>query len=292
MKKLLKMIGIAVMVMLMMSASVFADESLEQIYSYGSDGYDDATFSQAAQSYHSQLDAASDEEYDAYIEYYVDYPDLVNGFETYKTFKASGDTFVGYGPYALYQTGEGDARIYQVMQYENGYYCLVCGFDSALSFNYLNIYSIKNLAAEDEMPATFDILTYELKELGSNGGAFFVFDGEVLKGALGNTIIGLGVVFSVLIFISIIISLFKFISPEGRTKKTKIDFLEDAEDENSVVSVTPTSNTADNELVAAISAAVITDETQLVAAIAAAIAAYEGVSTDSFVVKTIKKRKW
>ena len=292
MKKLLKMLGVTVLMMTLLCVSVFAEGSLEPIDSYSDYGYDAATFSSAAQSYHSQIDALTDEEFAEYIAYYEEYgyTDVVSGFETYQSFKASGDTLVAYGPYALYETEDGYARIYQVMQYENGYYCLICGFDSALDFNYLNICEIKNLSAEDEMPATFDILTYELKDLDSNGGAFLVFDGEVLMGALRNTLIGLGVVFSVLILFSVIISLFKYISPEGRQKKTKIDFLDNNED---VITTAPLDSSAnDNELVAAISAAVITDETQLVAAIAAAIAAYEGVSTDSFVVKTIKKRKW
>lgn len=287
MKKLLKMLGIAIMMMILVCTSVFADESLEPISMYGAEGYDAATFSQAAQSYHSQIDAFTDEDFEMYKEYYVDYPDVVSGFDTYQSFKATEDVLLQYGPYALYQTGDGDARIYQVMQYESGYYCLVCGFDSALNFNYLNLYKIKDLKADDAMPASFDILSYDLSPLSGNAGSFFVFDGEVLKGALGNTLIGLGVVFAVLILFTIIISLFKYLSPEGRVKKEKIDFLEG---DNDIVTTAPAA--ADNEMIAAITAAVVTDETQLVAAITAAICAYEGVSSDSFVVKTIKKRKW
>ena len=154
----------------------------------------------------------------------------------------------------------------------------------------MNLYKIDDLKADDAMPASFDILSYDLSDFSGNAGSFFVFDGEVLMGALRNTLIGLGVVFAVLILFTIIISLFKYLSPEGRAKKEKIDFLEE---EENIVSTAPVAvNNADNEMIAAITAAVVTDETQLVAAIAAAICAYEGVSGDSFVVKTIKKRKW
>lgn len=290
MKKLLRMLGIAFVVMILMSSSVFADESLQPIDSYSDYGYDGATFSQFAQGYHSQLDTATDEEYETVIEYFVDSPDIVQGFETYKRFRTSEDAFIQYGPYTLYETGTGDARIYQVMQYESGYYVIVCGFDSTLAFNYLNFYKVDNLTADDNMPATFDIFTYELSELSGNSGLFFVFDSEILLGALRNTVIGLGVVFAVLILFTIIISLFKYISPEGRAYKEQMDFLEKS---NETVTTAPVATAnADNEMIAAITAAVVTDETQLVAAIVAAISAYEGVSSDSFVVKTIKKRKW
>lgn len=283
MKKLLKMLGIAFLMMVMLCTSVFADESLTEIDSYSDYGYDAATFSEAAQSYHEQIDALTDEDFEMYKEYYAEAPEVVQGFDTYYSFKNSEDAFVEYGPYALYETGNGDARIYQVMQYESGYYCLVCGFDTTLAFNYLNLYKIDNLSADDEMPADFDIVSYELSDLSGNTGSLFVFDGEVLKGALGNTLIGLGIVFSVLVFISIIISLFKYISPDARKKKEKIDFLESNEE--------PVVATVANDNVKTVGNS-MTDEAQLVAAITAAICTYEGVSSDSFVVKTIKKRKW
>ena len=101
--------------------------------------------------------------------------------------------------------------------------------------------------------------------------------GEILKKAGLNTILGMGTVFVVLIFISFIISLFKFIpaiqnkfskKPQAETKK-----------ETSAAAPAPV------EVVPA------TDDSELIAVISAAIAASEGTSTDGFVVRSIKRRK-
>ena len=101
--------------------------------------------------------------------------------------------------------------------------------------------------------------------------------GEILKKAGLNTVLGMGTVFVVLIFISFIISLFKFIpaiqnkfskKPQAETKK-----------ETSAAAPAPV------EVVPA------TDDSELIAVISAAIAASEGTSTDGFVVRSIKRRK-
>ncbi|MDO5589721.1 MAG: OadG family transporter subunit [Lachnospiraceae bacterium] len=110
--------------------------------------------------------------------------------------------------------------------------------------------------------------------------------GEVLEKAGLNTVLGMGTVFVVLIFISLIISLFKFIPAlenawKNKGKKTS------KEAEAVVVENVASSAPAEAEDV--------TDDTELVAVIAAAIAAYEGTSTDGFVVRSIKRRpsnKW
>ena len=100
---------------------------------------------------------------------------------------------------------------------------------------------------------------------------------EILKKAGLNTVLGMGTVFVVLIFISFIISLFKFIpaihnkfskKPQTETKK-----------EASAAAPAPV------EVVPA------TDDSELIAVISAAIAASEGTSTDGFVVRSIKRRK-
>ena len=100
---------------------------------------------------------------------------------------------------------------------------------------------------------------------------------EILKKAGLNTVLGMGTVFVVLIFISFIISLFKFIpaiqnkfskKPQAETKK-----------EASAAAPAPV------EVVPA------TDDSELIAVISAAIAASEGTSTDGFVVRSIKRRK-
>ncbi len=112
--------------------------------------------------------------------------------------------------------------------------------------------------------------------------------GEILSKAGMNTLIGMGVVFSVLILMSFIIYLFKFIPilQEKITGKKPVEFEEAPEEEKKTVVAAAY---AQEETPAA------TDDTELVAVIAAAIAADEGTSTDGFVVRSIRRRpsnKW
>ena len=103
--------------------------------------------------------------------------------------------------------------------------------------------------------------------------------GEILKKAGLNTILGMGTVFVVLIFISFIIYLFKFI-PDIQDKLAK-------KNKSAEKAATP----APAPVAAAPVVEESADDEELVAAIAAAIAAYEGTSTDDFVVRSIKRRK-
>lgn len=89
-----------------------------------------------------------------------------------------------------------------------------------------------------------------------------------MVGAAQNTVIGLGTVFIVLIFLSFVISLFRLI-PSGNKKKA-----EEA----------PAPAPA-----AVVQEEVLTDDSELIAVIAAAIAASEGTGTDGFVVRSIRK---
>lgn len=94
-----------------------------------------------------------------------------------------------------------------------------------------------------------------------------------------NTAMGMGIVFSVLVFLSLLISLFKYIPMLLEIGKKK--------------EAAP----AAAEPVAAPAPVVeeVTDDTELIAVIAAAIAAAEGTTTDGFVVRSIRKvnrRKW
>lgn len=101
--------------------------------------------------------------------------------------------------------------------------------------------------------------------------------GEILQKAGLNTLLGMGTVFAVLIFIAFIISLFKYIPA------IQAAFSKKPKKEEAVVTeaaVVPAVETVDE-----------TDDLELVAVIAAAIAAYEGTTTDGFVVRSIKRRK-
>lgn len=100
--------------------------------------------------------------------------------------------------------------------------------------------------------------------------------GEKMEKAALNTLIGMGTVFAVLVIISIVIYLFRFIGKLqniGKKEETK--------------EAAPAPAPAAPEVVEEES---LTDELELVAVISAAIAASEGTSTDSFVVRSIHRR--
>ena len=103
--------------------------------------------------------------------------------------------------------------------------------------------------------------------------------GETLQRAGLNTLMGVGIVFCVLLFLCFLISLFKYVSKlSGEDKK---------EQKKDPAPAAP--------VVTAAAPAEETDDLELVAVIAAAIAAAENTSTDSFVVRSIKKvnkSKW
>lgn len=99
--------------------------------------------------------------------------------------------------------------------------------------------------------------------------------GEIMQKAGLNTLLGMGTVFVVLIFLAFIISLMKYIPAimeKLQKKKTP------------AVEVTPATPVAEETV------ADETDDLELIAVITAAIAASEGTSTDGFVVRSIKRR--
>ena len=106
--------------------------------------------------------------------------------------------------------------------------------------------------------------------------------GEILEKAGLNTLIGMGTVFVVLIFISLIIALLPKLTGliEGTGKKK-------------TAAPAPAAPAAPAPVAAAEEE--LADDLELVAVIAAAIAAYTGTSTDDFVVRSIKRsttNKW
>ena len=92
--------------------------------------------------------------------------------------------------------------------------------------------------------------------------------------AAGNTLMGMGTVFLVLIFISLLISCFKFV-PQIMDKLSKKSSVVEKPEVVEEISETVTANE---------------DDSELIAVIAAAIAASEQTSTDSFVVRSIRRR--
>jgi sodium pump decarboxylase gamma subunit len=107
--------------------------------------------------------------------------------------------------------------------------------------------------------------------------------GQILEKAGMNTLIGMGTVFLVLIFIAFIISLFRFIPAieakfKGNAKEAKVE----APAKPAPAPAAPVAEApAKSEM----------DQSQLIAVITAAIAASEGTSTDGFIVRSIKRRK-
>ncbi|MCI8559289.1 MAG: OadG family protein [Lachnospiraceae bacterium] len=111
--------------------------------------------------------------------------------------------------------------------------------------------------------------------------------GEILQKAGMNTLLGMGVVFTVLILISLIISCFNFIPAiEKKFSKKK------AEEKKAAAPAAPVAAAP----VAAPAAEEPADDLELVAVITAAVAAAMGTtSTDGFVVRSIKRKsnqKW
>ena len=95
-----------------------------------------------------------------------------------------------------------------------------------------------------------------------------------------NTVIGMGTVFSMLLFMSILISCFGIIPKIMGQGKKENEVKSTTGIENAVAQIT----TQEDQFEEA-------DDCELVAVIAAAIAAYEGsTSTDGFVVRSIRKR--
>ena len=106
--------------------------------------------------------------------------------------------------------------------------------------------------------------------------------GEIMEKAGLNTLLGMGTVFAVLIFISFLISLFKYIPAIQNAFSRKKD---KKEEETAATAVA-------NETVEEVDE---TDDLELIAVISAAIAAAEETTTDGFVVRSIKRRpsnKW
>lgn len=98
-----------------------------------------------------------------------------------------------------------------------------------------------------------------------------------------NTLMGIGIVFLMLLFLSFVIDLFKYIEKFQNVGKKKA--AEEApKAEEAPAPAIAQSEAADEDFA---------DDLELVAVISAAIAAYENTSGDSFVVRSIKKsNKW
>lgn len=114
---------------------------------------------------------------------------------------------------------------------------------------------------------------------------FYTWGEKMTKAAL-NTVIGIGVVFAVLILMSLLISCFKYINSIETAIKNKRENKTQVAQEGMDNAVAQIVKKEEEELV---------DDLELAAVIAAAVAAYTGTSADGFVVRSIRKsnkNKW
>ena len=106
--------------------------------------------------------------------------------------------------------------------------------------------------------------------------------GKTLQRAGLNTLMGIGTVFVMLVLLSLLISLFRFIpNPEAKKAAEAKAAKAAKEAEAAAIAAAAPAQAEEN----------LADDGELVAVIAAAIAAAEGTTTDGFVVRSIRKVK-
>lgn len=134
-------------------------------------------------------------------------------------------------------------------------------------------------AIYDNRKCSFELLLDDEMNLTSGAVNPTYTTGEKMSKAAMNTLIGMGTVFIVLIFISFIISLLKYVNKIGGGKKEETVKSETNQGiDNAIAQIV---SSEESEL----------DDLELVAVITAAIAAAEGTSSDGLVVRSIKKVK-
>ena len=133
---------------------------------------------------------------------------------------------------------------------------------------------VSTLAEYEDREATISFSFGEDNRISSLDVSAKFAIGEILTKAGLNTLLGMGTVFAVLIFLAFVISLMKYIPGiiDKLTKKEAAPAAAPAPVVEEVVAVDET------------------DDLELIAVITAAIAAQEGTSTDGFVVRSIRRR--
>ena len=140
-------------------------------------------------------------------------------------------------------------------------------------------FTISTLAVYEEREATISFSFDKGENIESLDVSAKFGIGEILTKAGLNTLLGMGTVFAVLIFLALVISSMKYIPAiiDKLTKKQEAPAAAPVPVVEEVVTVDET------------------DDLELIAVITAAIAAQEGTSTDGFVVRSIRRRpsnKW
>ncbi len=198
----------------------------------------------------------SDEDIEQNIQYfkYNGKEAFIEAFQSFKTAKENGiGEYKGTGAFEILEHSDSLVKTKQVLHFENG------DVEFHMSWVYLSVYNAADLYEMD----------FKLAEEKTSTG-------EKMKKAGMNTLLGMGTVILVLIFISFIISRFKYI---GQLQKKN-----EKQPENNI-SNAPASQPAVQSQVQE----ELTDDLELVAVITAAIAAAQGTSADGFVVRSIKR---
>lgn len=242
MKKTKRLFGLFFMVFTLLagSLSAFAESDIETQY-----GITAEQINQSVEGWIQSLEALTEEE----IEQYKDSDEMV------ATWLEASD---GAGAYVEVL---GDEATYEITEE---------GFVGEVPVKMEN----KKIVVKLDFTASTGAVAVTFSAEGASGGIGL---GQIFKKAGMNTLIGMGTVFIMLIFISILIWLLGFVPKMFNGEKK-----EQVKAAEAVVTAPVVEQIVTKE-------AAGTDDKELVAVIAAAIAAATGTSTDSFVVRSIRK---
>lgn len=244
MKKTKRLFGLFFMVFTLLagSLSVFANSEIEEKY-----GISQSQIDEAVEGWITQLLMLSDEELEQY--------------------KSTGDEMVS----TWMDISEGIGGFVEVLGDKATYEVTEEGFIGEVPVKMEN----KEILVKLDFSAISGAVDVTFSEEGAGGGLGLL---SILKKAGINTLIGMGTVFCMLIFISLLIWLLGFVPKLFSGKK-----------EEKTTTPAPTAAPVAEQIAERETAK--TDDQELVAVIAAAIAAATGTSTDSFVVRSIRKVK-
>ena len=220
------------------------------------ESYDRETLESSAEfiiSNFSQMQEADLEQFKSISGFQLDYTMMQTGL------KVSGESFVGM--INSWQAAEEECGAY----ISHGDYQIEVKSDG---------YVVSALAQYEEREATISFTFDKGLNMESLDVSAKFSIGEILTKAGLNTLLGMGTVFAVLIFLAFLIDWIKYI-PMLLDKMAKKSEEVSVEAKPVVEDMTTTEET---------------DDLELVAVITAAIAAQEGTSTDGFVVRSIRRR--
>ncbi len=223
--------------------------------------YDSSTLEQSAEFIISNFSSMDDDTLDSFKEasdFQLDYTMMQTGL------KITGESFIGM------------IDAWQAAEQECGEYVSHGDYEIAEKADeYVVSTSVKYKDRNATMSFSFD---KEMNMKSLDVAAKFTTKEIMTKAGL-NTLLGMGVVFAVLIFLALVISWMKYI-PEllGQSDNKAKDVKTEVEKATPIVETQA-------ETIANVS-----DDLELIAVITAAIAAQEGKSTDGFVVRSIRRR--